>query len=75
LKYILPTMFDKRTKQSHEILNQLKETFKEQICHPIRYNVRLSEAPAHGQTIFEYSKQAAGAADYEKLIKRIKKDG
>ncbi len=74
LKYILPTLFDQRTRQSHEILEQLKNTFGDKVLDPIRLNVRLSEAPSHGQTIFEYSKAAAGAVDYKKLIKRIKKD-
>jgi chromosome partitioning protein len=71
LKYVLPTMFDRRTRQSFEILGQLKKYFSRQICDPIRYNVRLSEAPAHGQTIFEYRRRAAGADDYRKLIGRI----
>ena len=75
LKYILPTMFDRRTRQSHEILNQLKKYFSRQICDPIHFNVRLSEAPAYGQTIFEYRRQATGAQDYEKLIGRILQDG
>jgi chromosome partitioning protein len=75
LKYILPTMFDRRTRQSYEILKQLQKYFNRQICDPIRYNVRLSEAPAHGQTIFEYKRQAAGAHDYGKFIGRIMNDG
>jgi chromosome partitioning protein len=75
LKYILPTMFDQRTRQSHDILNQLKKHFGRQICEPIHLNVRLAEAPAHGQTIFEYSSQAVGSQDYEKLIERILQDG
>jgi chromosome partitioning protein len=75
LKYILPTMFDRRTRQSYEILKQLHKYFRKQLCDPIRYNVRLSEAPAHGQTIFEYKRQAAGAQDYSQLIGRIMNDG
>lgn len=75
LNYILPTMFDKRTRQSFEVFKQLKRLFSKQICSPIRYNVRLSEAPAHGKTIFEYSSRAVGALDYEKVIKRIEEDG
>jgi chromosome partitioning protein len=75
LKYILPTMFDKRTRQSFDILKQLKKLFIRQICDPIHYNVRLSEAPTHGQTIFEYEASAIGAQDYKKLIRRVKEDG
>lgn len=74
LRYILPTMFDKRTKQSFIILSQLNKMFKRQICDPIQYNVRLSEAPSFGKTIFEYHDQASGAEGYRRLIKRINDD-
>jgi chromosome partitioning protein len=51
LKYVLPTFFDRRVKKSEEILNQLQDHYGDQLCQPIRYNVRLSEAPGYGQTI------------------------
>ncbi|UCH21315.1 MAG: ParA family protein [Deltaproteobacteria bacterium] len=75
LKYILPTMFDQRTNHSFEILRQLRRLFRKQICDPIHYNVRLSEAPARGKTIFEYRASAVSAEDYNKLIWRIDNDG
>ena len=71
LEYILPTMFDRRTRHSHDIFTQLKKYFGRQICDPVHYNVRLSEAPTHGQTIFEYAARAQGARDYQNLIRRI----
>ena len=75
LEYILPTMYDRRTRHSLEILSQLKKYFGRQICEPIHYNVRLSEAPANGQTIFEYDARARGARDYHTLIRRIINNG
>ncbi len=71
LKYVLPTMFDRRTRQSFEIFGKLKRLFAKQICHPIRHNVRLSEAPAGGKTIFEYDRRATAAQDYCKLARRL----
>jgi chromosome partitioning protein len=71
LKYILPTMFDRRTRQSFQIYRKLKRLFTKQICHPIRHNVRLSEAPSSGQTIFEFDNHASGAEDYLKLSRRL----
>jgi len=71
LEYILPTMFDRRTRHSHDIFDQLKKYFSRQVCDPIHYNVRLSEAPSFGQTIFEYAARAQGAWDYKNLIERI----
>ena len=75
LRYILPTFLDRRVKKSEEILVQLKEHFSQQICAPIRYNVRLSEAPGYGQTILEYAASSTGAEDYKKLVERITQDG
>ena len=64
LSYILPTFYDLRVKKSSEILQQLQGHYNQQLCTPIRYNVRLSEAPAYGQTIFEYAPRSVGAQDY-----------
>ena len=75
LEYILPTMFDRRTRHSHEIFEQLKIYFNRQVCDPIHYNVRLSEAPSFGQTIFEYAARAQGAYDYKSLTERIMNHG
>jgi chromosome partitioning protein len=71
LKFIVPTMFDRRTRHSYEIIEQLKKYFNRQVCDPIHHNVRLAEAPTCGQTIFEYSASAQGAQDYQILIERI----
>lgn len=75
LRYVLPTFMDRRVKKSEEILHQLDRYYGELVCEPIRYNVRLSEAPGHGQTIYEYSPTSAGAQDYMKLTERVLQDG
>jgi chromosome partitioning protein len=75
LRYILPTFMDRRVKKSGEILEQLQGHFSQLVCEPIRYNVRLSEAPGYGQTIFEYAPRSAGAQDYRALAERILHDG
>ncbi len=71
LKYVLPTFMDRRVKKSSEILAQLHSYYGGIVCEPIRYNVRLSEAPGYGQTIFGYAPRSTGAADYIKLSERI----
>ena len=75
LRYVLPTFMDRRVKKSEEILTHLKGHYADVICEPIRYNVRLSEAPGYGQTIFEYAPSSPGAADYQRLTERILRDG
>lgn len=74
LRYVLPTFFDRRVKKSAEILAQLQAHYDAQICPPIRYSVRLSEAPGYGQSIFEYAPHSPGAEDYQMLVERIVQD-
>jgi len=75
LKYVLPTFYDLRVKKSREILDQLRLHYEQQLCSPIKYSVRLSEAPGFGQTIFEYDPKSPGADGYRALTQRIIKDG
>lgn len=75
LRYILPTFYDRRVRKSEEILEQLRVYYGQRLCDPIRYSVRLSEAPGFGQTIFEYAPRSPGAEDYQKLTERILNDG
>jgi chromosome partitioning protein len=71
LKYILPTFLDKRIRKSVEIYEKLKTLYGNNVCEPIRYNVRLSEAPAYGQTIYEFAPGSHGANDYRELVRKI----
>jgi chromosome partitioning protein len=72
--YILPTFMDRRVRKSAEIYALLLEYYHARVCVPIRYSVRLSEAPGHGKTIFEYAPATTGDLDYRALIGRILDD-
>jgi chromosome partitioning protein len=74
LKYLLPTLFDRRTRHSHDMLTQLERYFSRQLCPPVHYTVRLCEAPAHGRTIFEYDRGSTAAQDYNLLVRRVMTD-
>lgn len=71
LKYILPTFLDMRVKKSIPILDKLTELYGDNVCAPIRYNVRLSEAPAYGQSIYEFAPGSPGALDYRELVRKV----
>lgn len=75
VKYIVPTFYDLRVKKSNEILDQLKKYFPEQLCEPIKYNVRLAEAPGFGQTIYEFDPKSTGAKGYQALTEKVRNDG
>ncbi len=74
LKYILPTFQDKRVKKTSRLLHKIEKIYGDRLCKPIRYNVRLSEAPAFGKTIFEYAPGCNGAQDYRELVRKITND-
>jgi chromosome partitioning protein len=71
LRYVVPTFQDRRVSQSAEILEILQSHYPTLLCDPIRYNVRLSEAPGHGQTIFEYAPNSTGTQDYQALANTV----
>ncbi len=73
IRYVLPTFMDGRVKKSQEILEQLQGYFKDRLCNPIRYSVKLSESPGFGKSIFEYCRKDRGSNDYKELIERVKK--
>ena len=74
LKYILPTFEDKRVKKTSRILSKIGKIYGERLCSPVRYNVRLSEAPAYGKTIYEYAPGCNGAQDYRELVRKVAGD-
>ncbi len=71
ISYILPTFLDKRVKKTAEIMDQLEDHFQDKLTLPIRYSVKLSEAPAWKKNIFEYAPRSPAAADYAGLVKAV----
>jgi chromosome partitioning protein len=68
---VLPTFFDARAKICHEAVNTLKSHFGERCLPPIRAAIKVKEAPAQGQTIFEYAAGTTAAEDYGVVVDRI----
>lgn len=71
IRMIVPTMYDPRVRQSGELLAELRERYGALVAPPVRVNVRLSEAPAQGRTIYEYDPRSRGAADYAHVVEHI----
>lgn len=71
IRMIIPTLFDPRVRQSDELLQALQARYGGMVAPPVRVNVRLSEAPTLGQTIYEYDPRSRGAADYARLVEHI----
>jgi chromosome partitioning protein len=65
---LLLTMVDYRTKSTRRTVDELRAEHGNLIfAIEIRINTRLAEAPAAGQTIFQYDRHAKGAAAYKLL--------
>ena len=69
---ILLTMFDERTNLSHQVRDDLRDFFGNQVFETvIPRNVRLAEAPSYGKPVFLYDPQCRGAASYVELAKEV----
>jgi len=73
---ILLTMFDARTRLALDVAKELKSHFGDKVFKTIiPRNIRLSEAPGYGMTIFEYDPHSKGAEAYRALAKEVIKNG
>ena len=69
---IVLTMFDKRNNLSHQVVEEIRAHFKEKVFNSIiPRNVRLSEAPSHGVSIFGYDPKSIGALMYLELSREL----
>lgn len=69
---IVLTMFDVRNNLSHQVVTEIKNHFGEKVFNAvIPRNVRLSEAPSHGQSILEYDIKSIGAIRYLELAREV----
>jgi chromosome partitioning protein len=66
------TMHDRRTKLSAQVLKEMNRHFPNKIFDSvIPRNVKLSEAPSHGQTIRQYEPWSKGAKAYRRLAQEV----
>ncbi len=71
---ILMTMFDIRTRLSVEVSQEVRQNFGQQVYqNNIPRNIRLSEAPSRGVSIFEYDVSCSGAKAYAEVTNEFLK--
>ncbi|TSC56635.1 MAG: sporulation initiation inhibitor protein soj [Parcubacteria group bacterium Gr01-1014_18] len=62
------TMYDRRNKLALQVVKELDQYFPYYVFKSfIPRNIRLTEAPSHGKTIFDYSPGSLGAMAYRNL--------
>ena len=66
------TMFDARTNLSNDVVSEVKKYFSAKMYNTIiPRNVRLSEAPSHGQPVIVYDPKSKGAQVYQELAQEV----
>jgi len=76
LEGILLTMFDSRNNLSVQVEEEVRKHFRESVFKTIiPRNVRLSEAPSHGQPILLYDARSRGAQSYLALAEELMQMG
>ncbi|MBZ5613115.1 MAG: ParA family protein [Acidobacteriia bacterium] len=69
---VVITMFDERTNLAQQVAEELRKYFGEKMCATtIPRNIRLAEAPSHGQPALVYDVRSRGAESYIRLAKEI----
>jgi len=69
---VLMTMVDERTTLSKQVQDEVATHFQDLVFNThVPRNVRIAEAPSHGQTIMEHDKWSKGARAYKALAKEV----
>jgi chromosome partitioning protein len=69
---ILLTMYDRRNNLSHQVEEEIRDHFKEEVfATVIPRNVKLSEAPSHGKPVILYDITSSGAAAYMNISRQL----
>jgi chromosome partitioning protein len=66
------TMYNAVNNLSKQVVNEIQTHFGDKVFQAIiPRNVRLSEAPSHGQSIFDYDPKSIGAVKYMQLAQEL----
>ncbi|MFY3792523.1 ParA family protein [Ureibacillus sp. MALMAid1270] len=73
---VVLTMLDARTNLGIQVIEEVKKYFQDKVYKSIiPRNVRLSEAPSHGEPIIIYDPKSRGAEIYLELAREVIKNG
>ncbi|SDJ56133.1 chromosome segregation ATPase [Salimicrobium halophilum] len=73
---VLLTMLDARTNLGLQVIEEVKKYFQDRVYKSIvPRNVRLGEAPSHGEPIITYDSRSRGAEVYLELAKEVVANG
>ena len=68
---ILPTFFDRTTRETYLQLEELTKVFGKRIWPPIPQDTRVREAPAYGKTLWEYAPKCTALLGIKNGTQRV----
>jgi chromosome partitioning protein len=69
---VLLTMYDERTNLSRDVAAEVRKHFSHKVYNVVvPRNIRLAEAPSHGQPILQYDIKSRGAEAYLALAREF----
>lgn len=69
---VLPTMTDTRTTLSKQVCDEIEKHFNDKVFKTtIPRNIRLAEAPSHGEPVGAYDRWSKGARAYKAVSKEL----
>jgi chromosome partitioning protein len=72
LEGVVMTMFDARTNLASDVVSEVKKYFSAKMYNTIiPRNVKLSEAPSHGEPVIVYDPRSKGAQVYQELAREV----
>jgi chromosome partitioning protein len=71
---IIACKVDRRPRLSQEVLEEIRRHFADALYETVlRPNIKLAEAPSHGQSVLKYAPDSNGAEDYRALAREYQK--
>jgi chromosome partitioning protein len=73
---VVPTLSNFRTRLAQSVFDEVRKNFGHRFLYPsIRQDIRMAEAPSHGQPILHYAPRSNAASDYHRLALHLLKGG
>ena len=73
---ILPTLYDARTTHNREVLNELRETYKQLAFQTvIPHTIKLADSAMAGESILSFNNQSSASVAYRALAAEVEQRG
>jgi len=71
LKAVIATRYNQRKRLHQEVLEQIREFYKNVTIFTVRENIAISESPVEGKSVLDYKPKSTGAIDYYEIAREL----